>query len=55
MMPSLERIQINYESIYDYQLVTITLHVALLQQEEKYLTLADALKSQMKFLVTENA
>ena len=53
MMPSLESIQINHESIYDNQLVTLTLHVTLLQQEEKYLSLADALQFQMKFLGTE--
>ena len=54
MMPSLERIQVNHEYIYDNQLVTITLHVTLLQQQEKYLSLADApLQFQMKFLVTE--
>ena len=52
-MPSLERIQINHEAIYDNQLVTITLHVTLLQQQEKYVSLADdALQFQMKILVT---
>ena len=40
-LPSLERIQVNHESIYDNQLVTITLHLTLLQQKEKCLSLAE--------------